>query len=244
MDKTILVVRISGSATTTRTVRHTMAETHGKRKDPVRSRILRPAKRLFAEQGFYNTDRTKIRTAAHVSEATISTRFEDEELAPKEMILVEILENGWTSINQLIEGFTYIVDPMDTLRRILSVVLDVFAEDKQFKNLFVAHSREVHKFGRRLMEGEVRKTVEMVESIFAKGQEKGIFRKDLTAKSMQRAFFGTIEEFLHSWVLHETSENYLTDTSRRELEKTIDSLLVGFSVVGEPSEVAGGSMSK
>lgn len=207
-----------------------MSETHSKWKDPVRSRILRAAKRLFAEQGFYNTDRTRIRTAAHVSESTISIRFEDEELAPKEVILVEILENGWASINQLIEGFTYIVDPVDTLRRTLSVILDVFAEDQQFKTLFVAHSREVHKFGQRLMEGEVRKTVERFESIFAEGQEKGIFRKDLTAKSMRRALFGIIEEFLHSWVLQETSENYPTDTSRRELEKTIDSLLLGFSI--------------
>lgn len=221
-----------------------MAETHSRSKDLVRSRILRSAKKLFAEQGFYNTNRTKIRTAAHVSEATISTRFEDEDLAPKEMILAEILENGWTRINQFIEEFTYIVDPMDTLRRILSVILDVFAEDKQFKTLFVAHSREIHKFGHRLMEGQVRKTVETVEAIFVEGQEKGVFRKDLTSKSMQRAFLGIIEEFLHSWVLQETSANYPKDTSRRELEKTIDSLLVGFSVVGEPSEVAGESMSK
>lgn len=72
------------------------------------------------------------------------------------------------------------------------------------------------------MEVEVRKVVETIESIFAKGQTEGIFRKDLLQKSIQRAFFGTVEEFLHSWVLNETID-YQTEVSRQELDKTIDS---------------------
>jgi len=54
------------------------------------------------------------------------------------------------------------------------------------------------------MEGEVRKVVQTVESIFAQGQSQGIFKKNLSPKSMQRALLGTVEEFLHSWVLNET----------------------------------------
>ena len=200
--------------------------------DDAERRILEKAKKLFAAQGFYGTDRTKIRIAAHVSESTISTRFEDEELTPKEMILVQILETCWRNINHLIETLPTTTDLAKRQKEILSIILDTFESDKELSIIFVAASREVHKLGGRLMEGSIRKVVQAIESVFAKGQTEGVFRKHVSPKSMQRAFFGTVEEFLHSWVLRETRD-YQTETSRQELERTIDSLLFGFSLSEE-----------
>lgn len=212
-----------------------MANSTGKKEDKVVNKILQTAKKLFAEEGFHKTDRTKIRRLAHAGEVTISTRFDDEELVPKEMILVKILETEWRDINQLIENLDDTVDVMERLRRILSIVLDVFEKDRNLRIITIAHSRELYALGRRIMEGEARKVVTRVESIFFEGQNKGAFRKDLSSKSMQRAFFGVIEEFLHSWVLNETI-GYQTEISRRELEKTIDSILLGFKVSEESPE--------
>lgn len=199
-----------------------------KRKQP-REEILQVAKTLFAKHGFYETDRTDIRVKAHVSEATISTCFKDNEkiLDPKEMILVEILERGWRNVNQLIKSLEETNDIIAMLREILSIILDTFEKDRELKVIFVAHSRELYELGKKLMGSEVRKLVLTIESIFNEGRDKGIFRKDLSPKSMQRAFFGTIEEFLHSWTLKDTAQ-YRTEASREQLEKTIDSMLFAF----------------
>ena len=209
-----------------------MADKVDGNRDEARIKTLQAAKRLFAQQGFYNTDRTEIRTTAHVGESTISTRFKDEELVAKEMILVEILERAWRRINRLIENLKETRDVRKRLKGVFSIILDTFEKDKELRIIFVAQSREVYKLGKRVMEGEVRKVIERLESIFVEGQSQGIFKKDLSPKSMQRACFGTIEEFLHSWVLNETID-YQTEVSREQLEKTIDSMVSGFSIKEE-----------
>lgn len=157
----------------------------------------------------------------------ISICFKDKEkvLKPKEMILVELLERKWENINQSIERWKGTADVMEKLGGILSVILDAFEKDREFKIIFIAHSHELYKLGERLMEGQVRKLVQTIESIFAEGQERGIVRKELTPKSMQRIFFGTIEEFVHSWTLEETA-GYETETFREQLEKAIDTILL------------------
>ena len=205
-----------------------MANNPNYNKDLPSTRILETAKKMFAEEGFHKTHRTKIRTAARVGEGTISTYFEDEELEPKETILIKILEKDWAKIDQSMDNLRVTsMDVINTLREILSIILDTFERDRDLRIIFIAHSRELYGFGKRLMVGPVRNIVEKVESIFKYGQNKGVFRKELTPKSMQRAFFGTIKEFLHSRVLSETTD-YQTEISRQELEKTIDFILLGF----------------
>ena len=202
--------------------------TNSENKEQPTEKILRVAKRLFAKDGFYKTDRTTITTEAHVGGGEISIRFKDKEnvLKPKEMILVELLERKWENINQSIKT-RKTADVMKKLRGILWAILDAFEKDREFKIIFIAHSHELYKLGERLMQGQARKLVQTIESILAEGQEREIFTKELTPKSMQRIFFGVIEEFVHSHTLKETVGyvGYDRQNSPEQLKKTIDTML-------------------
>lgn len=193
------------------------------KKEKTKESIISAAEKIFARDGFHQARIRDIEQEAGVSEKKFYSFFTKDE------VLNLIFERTWGAINQSVEKcLKEKVDIIERLKRILSIILRFFEENRETKLVFIGASRELGELGRTLMMGEIRKLITVIESTFADGQKQGVFRKDLNAKSMQRAFFGTIEEFIHSSVLKETT-SYRTEYTQEQLEKTIESMLEGFS---------------
>ena len=195
------------------------------KREDTQEKIISAAEKVFAQKGFYQAHIRDIEREAGVAEKKFYSFFSKDEA------LVFIFERISKNINQLVENSikenTGTVDTIEKLARILLVILKFFEENDNWKTIFIENSRQLRELGKTLMGGGVRKLVQTIESILTEGQERGIFRKDLTPKSMQRILLGSVEEFLHSWTLKETVK-YKTETSRQQLEKAIDIILFAF----------------
>ena len=79
-------------------------------------RILRAAKRLFAQNGYENTSTVAIAREAGTSESQLMKHF-----GSKQGLLVAIFDRGWISMNERIKTINH-ASPADRLLNVLKAI--------------------------------------------------------------------------------------------------------------------------
>jgi TetR/AcrR family fatty acid metabolism transcriptional regulator len=162
-----------------------------------RELILRAATKVFAQNGFFQSQVADVARVAGVAAGTVYLYFKG-----KDDLLVSIFERSMKDV--LAEGrkaIEKIDDPADRLRKIAQLHMDRIGRDRDHAVVFQVELRQSVKFMERFSESFLQDYFKMIREAIADGQQAGAFRKDISATTATKIFFGALDEMATNWVL-------------------------------------------
>ncbi|WP_313806874.1 TetR family transcriptional regulator [Flavobacterium sp.] len=193
--------------------------------------ILQAAETLFAEQGYDGTSVRDIAKIANINIAMISYYFGSKEKLLEALIVYRISDMRLQMENLYREDLT----PFEKIDRLIELYIKRI---NQNKGMYQIIHFEVSS-GKRLINcdafNEMKKhNLEILNSIIAEGQDKGIFRKDVNVLLLPTTIMGTYfhfqmnKPFFKSVLNFESQEdidNYVVTELTRHIKQTIKALL-------------------
>jgi TetR/AcrR family fatty acid metabolism transcriptional regulator len=162
-----------------------------------RDLILKAATKVFAQNGFFQSQVADVARVAGVAAGTVYLYFEG-----KDDLLVSIFERSMrevlAEVRTAIDG---IDDPSERLRRMARLHLDRLGRDKDLAVVFQVELRQSVKFMERFSESFLQDYFTLIRQAIADGQQSGKFRKDISATTATKIFFGALDEMATNWVL-------------------------------------------
>src|SRR5438876_4203270 len=162
-----------------------------------RAIILRAATRVFARNGYFNSEVADIARAADVADGTVYLYFKS-----KEEILHSIfdqnMDDAIAAARKLIEK---VDDPREKLRRIALLHLQRLGSNRDLAVVFQVELRGSTKFMEEFSAAGFAEYLELLRKIFEEGQRSGVFRKDLNAKLVSKILFGALDEMATNWII-------------------------------------------
>ena len=162
-----------------------------------RDLILRAATRVFAQNGFFQSQVADVARVAGVAAGTVYLYFKG-----KDDLLVSIFERSMSEViaegRAAVDG---IADPAERLRRIAHLHLGRLGRDKHLAVVFQVELRQSVKFMERFSATFLQDYLKLIRDAIADGQETGTFRKDISATTATKIFFGALDEMATNWVL-------------------------------------------
>ncbi len=162
-----------------------------------RDLILRAATKVFAQNGYFQSQVADVARVAGVAAGTVYLYFKS-----KDDLLVSIFERSMNDVlaegRQAIGG---IADPAQRLRRLAHLHLERLGRDKDLAVVFQVELRQSVKFMERFSESFLQDYFKLIREAIADGQQRGGFRKDISATTATKIFFGALDEMATNWVL-------------------------------------------
>ena len=162
-----------------------------------RDAILRAATKVFAQNGFFQSQVADVARVAGVAAGTVYLYFQS-----KDDLLVSIFERSMHEV--LAEGraaIAQIADPAGRLGRLAHLHLERLGRDKDLAVVFQVELRQSVKFMERFSESFLQDYFKLIRQAIADGQQSGAFRKDISATTATKIFFGALDEMATNWVL-------------------------------------------
>ena len=162
-----------------------------------RDLILKAATRVFAQNGFFQSQVADIARSAGVAAGTVYLYFKS-----KDDLLVSIFERSMREvIDELQEALAGVKDPAERLRRIARLHLGRLGRDKNLAVVFQVELRQSVKFMERFSESYLQDYLKLIKQTIADGQQGGVFRKTISATTATKVFFGALDEMATNWML-------------------------------------------
>src|SRR6187401_1893566 len=162
-----------------------------------RDLILRAATKVFAQNGYFQSQVADVARVAGVAAGTVYLYFKS-----KDDLLVSIFERSMNDV--LAEGRAAIAgvdDPAARLGRLAHLHLERLGRDKDLAVVFQVELRQSVKFMERFSETFLQDYFKLIRQAIADGQHSGAFRKDISATTATKIFFGALDEMATNWVL-------------------------------------------
>jgi TetR/AcrR family fatty acid metabolism transcriptional regulator len=159
--------------------------------------ILRAATKVFAQNGFFQSQVADVARVAGVAAGTVYLYFKG-----KDDLLVSIFERSMNEV--LAEGRAAIAetaDPAERLRKLAHLHLERLGRDKDLAVVFQVELRQSVKFMERFSESFLQDYFKLIRQAIADGQQNAAFRKDISATTATKIFFGALDEMATNWVL-------------------------------------------
>jgi TetR/AcrR family transcriptional regulator, fatty acid metabolism regulator protein len=167
------------------------------RSDDKRRRILQAAVKVFARKGYFAARVSEIAEKAGVADGTIYLYF-----AGKEDILVSLFDEVMSEhVTRARAEMEAVADAPSRLRLLAEHHLRVLGADRDLAVVFQVELRQSTKFMERFTATWLRRYFDLVSSVIEQGQREGTLRADLPRKLVAKAFFGTLDELVTSWVI-------------------------------------------
>lgn len=149
-------------------------------------RILRSAKRLFAEMGYENTSTVSIAREAGTSESQLMKHF-----GSKQGLLMAIFDRGWSRIVERVKATNHAASPADRLTAMLTAATIEFENDPQLKVLAALEARRVRKDSADVViSAGYRRYREMLDRTLIDMRTEGQIRSDLNLDAVRAAVIG------------------------------------------------------
>ncbi len=162
-----------------------------------RDLILRAATKVFAQHGYFQSQVADVARVAGVAAGTVYLYFKS-----KDDLLVSIFERSMSEV--LAEGRDAVhgvADAAERLRLLAHLHLDRLGRDKNLAVVFQVELRQSVKFMERFSESFLQDYFKLIREAIADGQQRGAFRKDISATTATKIFFGALDEMATNWVL-------------------------------------------
>ena len=162
-----------------------------------RELILRADTRVFAQNGFFQSQVADVARVAGVAAGTVYLYFKG-----KDDLLVSIFERSMSGF--IAEGraaMSGLADPAERLRRIAHLHLGRLGRDKHLAVVFQVELRQSVKFMERFSATFLRDYLKLIRDSIADGQASGAFRRDISATTATKMFFGALDEMATNWML-------------------------------------------
>jgi AcrR family transcriptional regulator len=164
---------------------------------PVRDRMLKAAKQLFAARGYENTSTVAIARAAGTSESQLMKHF-----GSKEGLLEAIFDQGWEMITERLHDLDTITAPEEKIQRLLGSMLVALQADPLLKELMLLEGRRIRKEGHLIMmTAGFREIIKTVDRLLGQMKESGHLKPGLNPQAVRSALVGTFEGLLRDQVL-------------------------------------------
>ncbi len=132
-----------------------------------------------------------------MAEGTIYIYFKN-----KEDLLISIFkEKTRETIEFLKSEVQKETNPLDKLKRLLFLHLEIFQKEKDLARLYQLELRQSVRLTTEYFKVEHKEYLDLVGDIINEGIEKGIFRKNLNTSIVKRVIFGAIDEVITTWVV-------------------------------------------
>jgi AcrR family transcriptional regulator len=149
-------------------------------------RILRAAKRLFAEVGYENASTVSIAREAGTSESQLMKHF-----GSKQGLLIAIFDRGWNSITERVKATNHASSPADRLVSLLLAATIELENDPQLKTIAALESRRVRKDSTEIAVSRgYRRFCELLDRILVDMRTEGQIRADLNLDAVRAAIMG------------------------------------------------------
>ena len=162
-----------------------------------RDLILRAATKVFAQNGYFQSQVADVARVAGVAAGTVYLYFKS-----KDDLLVSIFERSMNDV--LAEGrkaIAGVADPAARLGKLAHLHLGRLGRDKDLAVVFQVELRQSVKFMERFSETFLQDYFKLIRQAIADGQQGGAFRKDISATTATKIFFGALDEMATNWVL-------------------------------------------
>jgi AcrR family transcriptional regulator len=193
---------------------------------PVRDRMLKAAKQLFALRGYENTSTVAIARAAGTSESQLMKYF-----GSKEGLLEAIFDQGWAMITERLQDLEAVAaKPEEKVQRLLGSMLLALEADPLLKQLMLLEGRRIRKEGHMiLMTQGFRDIISTVDRLLQEMQEQGHLKPGLNPQAVRSALVGTFEGLLRDQVLAQRT-NYPASYESDDIRAVFNTVLGSFMV--------------
>ena len=181
-------------------------------------RILDAAVEVIAENGYFNSPVSAIAARAGVADGTVYLYFKS-----KDDVLRTAIDQSFDRFHlKVLERFKEVDDPRAQLEYIAQVHLESHAVNRSMAVLMQTEVRQSAKFIAEFSHHHLVKYIQVVREVVRRGQQEGIFRRDVSDGVVAHCMFGAIDELLSSAVF--TGRVY---DSKATAAQVIDVLLSG-----------------
>lgn len=162
-----------------------------------RDRLIAAAKHLFSTSGYENTTTVAIARQARTSESQLIKHF-----GSKEGLLEAIFEQGWAKLRMEMATLQTITSPQMQIKVLMQMVVKLFSDDPQLRNLMLLEGRRLRREGKMIMlTRSYTEFVTFVDALIEKAQ--GGQRSEYPPQLIRSSLIGTFEGLLRDFVLHE-----------------------------------------
>ena len=174
-------------------------------------KITQAAVKVFARKGFFNARISDIAKEAKVADGTIYLYFNN-----KYDILISMFED---EIGKTILQVKLQLDKETDPRKMMEIFarhhLQLLEDKKDLAEVLQMELRQSNKFMKEYRNKKFIEYIDIISTIIKKGQEMGIFRKDLLPGIVKRAYFGALDEMSRLWILTPKPPYSLAETAKQ-----------------------------
>jgi TetR/AcrR family fatty acid metabolism transcriptional regulator len=188
-------------------------------------RILDAAVEVIAERGYFNSPVNAIAKRAGVADGTVYLYFKS-----KDDVLRTAIDTTFARFyKQVEERFETLKDPREQLEYIAEVHLESHTVNRSMAILMQTEVRQSAKFISEFSHHHLVKYIQVVREVVRRGQQDGIFRRDVSDGVVAHCMFGAIDELLSSAVF--TGRTYdPKDTARQVMDVLLKGIAAGDGV--------------
>ncbi|MEJ2032107.1 MAG: TetR/AcrR family transcriptional regulator [Deltaproteobacteria bacterium] len=184
-------------------------------------KIIQAAIVVFARKGFFNARISDIAKEAQVADGTIYLYFNN-----KFDILISLFED---EIGKLILQIKQLLEKEKDPRKMLEIFalhhLQLLKDKKALAEVLQMELRQSNKFMKEYRNTKFIEYIDIISAIIRKGQEQGLFRKEILPGVAKRAFFGALDEMSRLWVLSPEPAYSLEEAARQVSELFLAGML-------------------
>ena len=160
-------------------------------------KITQAAIKVFARKGFFNARISDIAKEAKVADGTIYLYFNN-----KYDILISMFED---EIGKIILRVRMLIDKEEDPRRMMEIFalnhLQLIEEKKDLAEVLQMELRQSNKFMKEYRNKKFIEYIDIISTIVRKGQEMGLFNKELLPGIIKCSYFGALDEMSRLWIL-------------------------------------------
>jgi TetR/AcrR family fatty acid metabolism transcriptional regulator len=187
-------------------------------------RILDAAVEVIAEHGYFRSPVSAIAKRAGVADGTVYLYFKS-----KDDVLRTAIDTTFNKFHkQVDEKFQTLKGPREQLEYIAQVHLESHAVNRSMAVLMQTEVRQSAKFIAEFSHHHLVKYIQVVREVVRRGQQEGIFRRDVSDGVVAHCMFGAIDELLSSAVF--TGRVY---DAKSTAAQVMDVLLHGITATGK-----------
>jgi TetR/AcrR family fatty acid metabolism transcriptional regulator len=172
-----------------------------------RDALLRAAIDTFAARGFFHAQVADVARAAGVAAGTVYLYFRG-----KDDLLTSIFER--TMKEAIAEGRRSVAaatDPVERLREIARLHLGRLGRDRALAVVFQVELRQSTKFMERFSATQLREYLGIIRDVIAEGQDRQVFRTEISPTLAAKLFFGMLDEVATNWILSRRKYSLVAD---------------------------------
>ena len=160
-------------------------------------RIINAATKVFAKKGFFQSKVSDIAKEAQVADGTIYLYFEN-----KDDILISLFEEQMKKVlDNMKSEVSKENDAVTKIKRFALNHLKLIELNKDMAEIIQVELRQSSKFMKEYKNERFLAYLNLIADIIRKGQEQGVFKKEIIPDIAKRAFFGALDEMSRFWVL-------------------------------------------